>query len=168
MNSEHLAQLQRWHSDSFGWAMSCCYRNREEAEDVLHDAYLKCVDGRAKYSGKSSLKTWFFGVIRLTAMEYTRKAARRGHLALVVARDEPESVTLPDMHMIEHDEAQLFLDCLKQLPQKQQQVMHLVLYQDLTLEEAADAMDISIGTARTHYHRGKVRLRDILKGGRND
>lgn len=168
MNTEHLAQLQRWHSDSFGWAMSCCHRNREEAEDVLHDAYLKCVDGRAKYSGKSSLKTWFFGVIRLTAMEYTRKAARRGHLALVVARDEPENAPSADIQMIEIDEAQLFLNCLKQLPQRQQQVMHLVLYQDLTLEETADAMDISIGSARTHYHRGKERLRDILKGVRDD
>lgn len=163
MTREQLAELESWHSDSFGWAMQCCYRNRSEAEDVLQDAYLKCVDGRARFGEQSSLKTWFFGVIRLTAMEYTRKAARRGHLSLVKAQEDPVPMALPDADLMQHEEMHFFLACLKQLPQRQNEIMHLVLYQDLTLEEAAKTMDISVGSARTHYHRGKERLREIIK-----
>ena len=52
--------------------------------------------------------------------------------------------------------------CLDRLPARQRQVLHLVFYQDLTVEQAGEVMGISVGSARTHYHRGKLRLRREL------
>jgi RNA polymerase sigma-70 factor (ECF subfamily) len=37
-----------------------------------------------------------------------------------------------------------------------------VFYQNLTIQEAADVLGMTVGTARTHYERGKSRLRDLL------
>jgi RNA polymerase sigma-70 factor (ECF subfamily) len=48
------------------------------------------------------------------------------------------------------------------LSTRQRQVLHLVFYQELTIEEASRVMNISLGTARTHFDRGKRRLREIL------
>jgi RNA polymerase sigma-70 factor (ECF subfamily) len=42
--------------------------------------------------------------------------------------------------------------------------MHLVFYQELSLQEAAEVLRIPLGTARTHYERGKARLRQLLSG----
>ena len=46
---------------------------------------------------------------------------------------------------------------------RQAEVLHLVFYQDLTINEAAQIMDVGIGSARQHYERGKARLRTLLQ-----
>jgi RNA polymerase sigma factor (sigma-70 family) len=53
--------------------------------------------------------------------------------------------------------------CLQQLPARQAEVLHLVFYQDLTINEAANVMRVGIGSARQHYERGKARLRTLLQ-----
>lgn len=40
-------ELASLHGSSFGWALACCGRRREDAEDVLSDAYAKVLSGRA-------------------------------------------------------------------------------------------------------------------------
>jgi RNA polymerase sigma factor (sigma-70 family) len=74
MNATDLqSELERLHASSFGWALFCCGQRKEEAEDVLHTAYMKVLEGRAKFEGRSSFRTWFFGVIRHTASEQQRR-----------------------------------------------------------------------------------------------
>src|SRR4030095_5461673 len=75
--AELKAELERLHSASFGWALSCCRRDRTEAEEVLQTVYVKILEGKARFSGESSLKTWLFAVIRKTAAtEYRRRLLR--------------------------------------------------------------------------------------------
>ena len=75
--AELKAELERLHSASFGWALSCCRRDQTEAEEVLQTVYLKILEGKARFGGESSLKTWLFAVIRKTAAtEYRRRLLR--------------------------------------------------------------------------------------------
>ena len=69
-------QLEALHPDSFGWAMACCDRRREDAEDVLHDVYVMVLEGSARFEGRSTLRTWIFGVIRRTAASRRREVLR--------------------------------------------------------------------------------------------
>ena len=66
-------ELEHLHSRSFGWALSCCGWDREEAADVLQTTYLKVLDGRARFGNRSLFSTWLYGVIRRTAMERRRR-----------------------------------------------------------------------------------------------
>src|SRR5262249_44665600 len=69
------AEIERLHAAGFAWALACCGRDRERAQDVLQTSYLKILDGRARFAGRSSFKTYLFGVIRRTASEERRRAA---------------------------------------------------------------------------------------------
>ena len=162
--AELKAELQQLHSASFGWALSCCGRDREEAEEVLQTVYLKILEGKAQFRGEASLKTWLFAVIRKTAMGERRKNLLRrlilnngpSHTALAVSAEQPAVV-------FERSETQArFQTALRSLPARQREALHLVFYEDLTLREAADVMRVSIGSARQHYERGKKRLRESL------
>jgi RNA polymerase sigma-70 factor (ECF subfamily) len=57
---------------------------------------------------------------------------------------------------------------LAELPERQREVLHLVFYQDMTISEAAEVMEISLGSARTHYERGKARLKALLADMTNE
>src|SRR2546430_11253514 len=71
---EVRTQLEQHHAASFGWAMSCCARNVAEAEDVLQMAYLKILQGKARFDGRASFRTWLFAVVRKTAAEQRRRS----------------------------------------------------------------------------------------------
>lgn len=156
------AELERNHADCFAWAMACCGRDRNEAEDVLQASYLKVLDGRAVFGSRSSVKTWLFGVIRRTAAEHRRwRALWRVRSTSLAERADPSAD--PSGVLAESDSSARLISTLATLPERQRQVIHLVFYQDLTIAEAADVLGISLGTARTHYERGKQRLREVLK-----
>lgn len=157
-------ELERMHAASFGWALWCCGHRREEAEEVLQSAYLKVFDGAAKFDGRSSLRTWFFGVIRRTAAEQHRRQWIRRQLFDRWLAAEPHTPPAPGPEAMasESQSSRNLLRAVAQLAARQRQVLHLVFYQELTIEEAARVMNISLGTARTHFDRGKRRLREIL------
>jgi RNA polymerase sigma factor (sigma-70 family) len=163
--AELKAELETLHSASFGWALSCCRRDRAEAEEVLQMVYLKILEGKACFRGEASLKTWLFAVIRKTAIGEHRKNLLR-QLRWSDSSEQATALVSPLEQpgvAFEKSEAQaLFQNALKNLPRRQREALHLVFYQDLSLSEAADVMGISIGSARQHYDRGKKRLRESL------
>lgn len=163
------AQLERLHEESFGWALSCCGQNEMEAEDVLQNTYLKILTGKARFEGRSSFKTWVFGVVRRTAQEASRRFQSEGKRVIhLVTDDEPD----PDSASLDHEldrarAAENLRTAMNKLSDRQREVLHLVFYQELTIAEAADIMGVSLGSARTHYERGKERLRKLLGEGEN-
>jgi len=161
---ELQAQLEKLHSVSYGWAVNCFSRDRTEAKDVLQMAYLKVLQGKAVYKGKASFKTWFFSVIRYTAAEERRRHWFR-RLGLAKFADErlTDGFVFEDHRSEEQAEiSKAFRGFFAQLPRRQQEVLHLVFYQDMSLQEASAVMGVSIGSARTHYERGKGKMRNLL------
>jgi RNA polymerase sigma-70 factor (ECF subfamily) len=125
------------------------------------------VQGQAKFAGRSSFKTFLFGVIRRTAAEHRRSSALRRLLPLsrLVGRPEEKSGAVePGREVERSEEAARLVKALRELPQRQREILHLVFYQDLSIAEAASVIGVSLGTGRTHYERGKRRLRELLGG----
>src|SRR5450759_1442948 len=150
-------QLERAHADCFGWAMACCGRDRDDAEEVLQTVYLTVLDGRARYDGRSSFRTWLFGVIRRTAASERRKAWLRG---LMLKREadglKPEAPAPPDAEVERDSRCHSLRYALAQLAARQREVLQLVFFHDLTVDEAAAVMKVGVGSARTHYARGQL------------
>jgi len=169
MDEEALrAELERHHREGYAWALNCCSQNPVAAEDVLQKVYLKILDGRARFRGEASFKTWLLSLIRHTAADHWRQENRR-HATLIEYEQtaEPIGQIEPPDEMLERSRLHAVLARgLSSLSVRQQEIMRLVFYHDLSLSEAAAVMSVSIGTARTHYERGKDQLRKFLEAGK--
>ena len=156
------ALLEEHHAAAWGWALCCCSGDREMAEDILHDVYLKILEAKAPFAGRSSFQTWLFSIIRRTAFKNRTQVVRR--LEKLTSRIWASSTSGAEIEEgMYRSEVRRKLDAaLEALSRRQREVLHLVFYQEMTVEDAAEVMQVSVGSARTHYHRGKDRLRKGL------
>ncbi len=174
-NAPELSQLRTnlaaHHRDAFAWALNCCGRNSTYAEDVLQESYLKVLDGRARFDQRSSFKTWLFGVVRVTAAEQRRQRLMRSLLfarrtELDTGREQAagaDAAAEGEERCFEGEERCFELErALRVLSRRQREVLLLVFYHELTIEDAACVLSIGVGSARQHYTRGKDRLRQLL------
>ena len=162
--------LEQLHPASFAWTVTCCRGDAAEAEEVLQTAYLKVLDGRARFGGRSSVKTWFFAVVERTARERRRRRRLRRALLLERAAAEPPSGAAPDPRAAAagSERSARVRRALARLSLRQRQILELVFYQELTVAEAAAVLRISVGSARVHYARGKRRLAAAMTPERDD
>lgn len=162
---EHNPRISRQaltalHEGAFGWALSLTAYDPQAAEDVMQQAYLALVEGKARFDGEASLKTWLYAVIRNSARRYarSRRLDRQRIAQLSVS-------VLPDLTHEESPDppSNTLRQAVFGLPERQRQVLELVIDSEFTVEEAAHVMGVSVGSARTHYHRAKQTLRRQLK-----
>lgn len=145
--------LKELHSEAYHWSRQCCSFDEDRAKDVLQLVYLKILEGKAVYKEKSQVKTWLFSVIRFTAYEELRKEGKNtslDNLGDMAYEDDPP----------ENDSHEALLQAL---PDRQKEVLLMVFYHDMTLEQCAEVMQLHIGTVRTHYDRGKKKLKEWIE-----
>ena len=98
--------------------------------------------------------------MKRVAGERARRRERRLRLLRLVRAEMPE--TTATSWLDRSDETARVRNALSDLSPRQAQLLHLVFYEGLTIEAAAEVLTVSIGTARTHYERGKARMREAL------
>lgn len=168
MDSQQLrAQLEQHHREAFGWALSLCRFDPDDADNVLQTAYVNILSRHSVFSERSSFRTWLFAVIRKTATELRRREWLR-RLRLVADAEIEQQLDhrpRPDQMVHEDERSALLRKAIALLPRRQCEVLHLVFYHDLSVAQAAAVMEVSIGSARRHYERAKQRLRQTVSEG---
>lgn len=163
MTDRRLRQLlEETHRDAFGWAVYCCGGNRDVAEDVLQTVYARVLEQRARFDGRSSFKTWLYTIIRRVAQRERLKLWKRLHRREEEGSEPPQEARQEEL-LYRRELAARLRAFLSRLSPRQQAVLRLVFYHGLTVEEAAGVLGISVGSARTHYERGKARLAGLLR-----
>ncbi len=158
------SRLEALHPDAFGWALGCCRRDADAAREVLQMVYLKVLEGRAHWDGHAAFRTWLFAVVRKTAADYRRRMWLRslGLTRFWLNRHDPDPRPDPEVCAKASEAAQILRKALVLLPPRQREVLQLVFYHHLTVDEAAGVLDVTPGAARRHYERAKRRLHELL------
>lgn len=152
--------LEALHGQLFGWALSRSGYDGASAEDLMQQAYVEILSGRARFDNKSTLKTFLFGVVQNLARSRFRRQNTRLRVIDAFAAEQDDNFSQDD----EHDCGNLkrVWEAVESLPQRQRDITELVFVRDMTIEEASTVMGVSVGTGRVHYDRAKKSLAEKL------
>ncbi|MFE2432701.1 RNA polymerase sigma factor [Streptomyces sp. NPDC059373] len=134
------------------------------ADDLLAEAWLQAFAARRTFdASRGSARGWLFGVARNVLAGYVRRAAREGAAPGADVTDPWQAV---DQRLDAAALAPALRRALAELPAEEREVMLLVSWEQLTPTEAAAAVGIPAGTARSRLHRARGRLRNHLAPAR--
>ncbi len=154
---------QKMYSHFYGYALSIALRfskNREEAVEIMNDAFLKVFKNLDKYDTGLPFKTWLRRIIINAAIDYHRRYHKNdAHILPLNDSFDQAGEELP-MPEISPDED--MLPILQRLPPTYRMVFNLYVMEDYKHYEIAELLDISVSTSRSNLVRAKEKLRQIL------
>ncbi|MFE0626181.1 RNA polymerase sigma factor [Streptomyces sp. NPDC058864] len=134
------------------------------ADDLLAEAWLQAFAARRTFdASRGSARGWLFGVARNVLAGHVRRTARTELPAGTQITDPWQAV---DQRLDAAALAPALRTALAELPEAEREVMLLVSWEQLTPAEAAAAVGIPTGTARSRLHRARSRLRERLAPAR--
>lgn len=141
------------------------FRNKIQGdiEELVQRTFLGCLEGQARFSGQGSFRGFLFGVARNVLYMHLRTTARRGR---PVDLDEVSLCELgptASAAMARVEEERLLLDALVRLPLMYQLVIELFYWEELSLAEIAEALEIPVGTAATRLRRARQLLEEQIE-----
>lgn len=144
---------------AFAAAILCSHH---DAEETLQNVFVKIAQNRARLAAARSLKAYLFTMVRNEAMTLVR---RRGRIEIAVDPAEFGLIPAVPADPPAPEEAEAAARHLAALPEKQREVVVLKIFEDLTFDEIAASLKISINTAASRYRYGLEKLKRRLNGG---
>ena len=139
-----------------------CYRyahNREDAEDMLQEGFIKIFSQIHTFENRGALEGWIRRIIVHTCINHLKKNKRFNesvdliHATSIQVKEE----TIPSII-----QAKQVMECIRLLPIGYRTVLNLYAIEGFTHREIGDMLDIEESTSRSQYTRAKAMLEDIL------
>lgn len=160
--SEHLENLQRFVARRVG--------DPERAADLTADIFLAAIDSAHRYRPRGTPKAWLYGIARVVVAEDRRRdareRARQERLRGSALLDEEEMARV-EGQIDAAARSRCLYEAMDRLSEDERAVLELVAIDELTVAEAAAAVDVRSVTARVRLHRARRKLRVELEAAAN-
>ncbi|TXC68115.1 sigma-70 family RNA polymerase sigma factor [Sphingorhabdus soli] len=138
-------------------------RDRELAEDVLQDVYVKVWRRAGRFDpAKASPITWLAAIARNTAIDAIRKRGRRDEVSDDVLADFEDSAPRADALVEQGQDSARVVDCLDTLEGEQKRSIREAFFGGFTYSELADRRGVPLGTMKSWIRRGLARMKECL------
>ena len=152
------------YEQNYSHLLSCCIRyceNQEEAEDILHDSFIKIFKVIRKFNGSSTLKTWLTRLVINEVLMYLRKKKRLPKQTELKS-DHTEVAEISEEEL-QHFSGKEVLKLIQKLPAGYKEILCLYSIDGYNHEEIGTALNIAPATSRSQLSRARKQLKDLLK-----
>ncbi len=169
-NSRRYALLVDHHKDR-ALTLACrLVGGKEEAEELVQDAFIRAFKSLDQFRGDAKFGTWFYRILyNLCMTKVTRRRGKpeqidvddKGGLDnILVDTDEPSL----DERLEEDELNELIADEINTLPEKFRSVVTLFYVQEMSYEEIVSVLNTPIGTVKTNLFRARNMLKERVLG----
>ncbi len=143
--------------------------NRQEAEDLAHEIFLKFYQGGNYNQKRGSLGSYLATVTRSRSIDRLRSRTNRRQILNRWQQDLSKApLNLPADHASLKERQKRVRDALSQLSETQRQVLELSYYEGLSQSEISKRLQRPLGTVKSWARKGLLQLRDQLKDESDD
>ncbi|MDQ0225765.1 sigma-70 family RNA polymerase sigma factor [Metabacillus niabensis] len=139
--------------------------NREIAEDLTQEIFVKCYQKLDQYQKRSSLKSWLWRI----AINHCKDYLKSWHYKHIIISDEQAKRTSSRERVVEHEVIQKYEDeqlvhTVMGLPDTYREVLYLYYFEELTIKEISNLINVNQNTIKTRLKKAKEILKDRLEG----
>ncbi len=167
MNSVFDELYRQYHQDIYQF-LFYMVRNKEHAEDLVQEVYIRVLKSYDRFEKRSSEKTWLFSIAKNVAIDFFRK--QKGWKQRLLEKFDwstqqvkDESHPIPDEIAIQNEKLKSVYECLNHCTYDQRAVIILRYFHDLSIAETAEALDWTESKVKTTQHRALGILRKQMK-----
>ena len=154
---EAFGELLDLYGDTVLRMATAILKDRGRAEEATQDVFLKVWRALPSYDeGRASVSTWLYAIARNTCLTRARAEAYRQSASL-------DDIAEPVVSLPEPARAMALRECISLLPQVQQQVLALFYLEGRNIDEVAHLLGMPAGTVKSHLHRARRRLAELLE-----
>ena len=143
--------------------------NEEDAEELMMDTYAVVASGTSAFSGRSSFKTWLFGIARNQAKMFLRK--KKGFflsMEEMLEKSHSEQIAdsyhdTPELELLRQEQNNELYMALETLPASYRQVLYLTYFEEMDADEAAHVMGKTKKQIYNLTERGRKALKEALE-----
>ncbi len=139
-------------------------RDRTDAEDVVHDAFVAVADRAGQYTpDRGSVIAWLVTLVRNLSIDRTRRRDRRGAIDREIVTNEPSPPAPgPEALTADAQERAKITRALRSLPDIQRRTLEIAFYEGLSYPEIAAREGVPLGTIKSRAARALMALREAL------
>lgn len=158
----------KYHQDLYNYVIYMV-KNKQLAEDLIQEIYIRVIKSYENFRGDSSEKTWLFSIARHVTYDFFRSQKRKRKYTNETFNWEEQGENiladevLPEELMIQNERMQLIYQCLDQCTLDQKNIIILRFIQEFSLQETADILGMTVSKVKTTQHRGIKTLRKLLE-----
>lgn len=181
--SQFIKSIQEGDQQAFRWLVETHQRmvvntclgivhDRDDAEDLAQEVFLEVFRSSANFRGDSRITTWLYRIAVNRSLNFVRNNKRRKFFqsiedAFAGGRRSGSEISAPhpdqaDGAMIARQRAEMLHQAIDQLPENQRIAFTLNKYEDLSYQEIAEVMEMSLSSVESLIHRAKKNLQKKL------
>ena len=136
-----------------------CSGNEFTADDLTQETFFQAYKSIHKFKGNCRIETWLCSIAHNVFCAFLRKEKKQKFLRKKQAAEESIGYFMQEYNGLEHD----ITIILNQFPHLAAEVLIYRLFQDIPYAEISGLLGISESSAKVIYHRGRIKLKNILE-----